>query len=775
MPWLPCARLALRFSRNLAFSRRPKLLIFWAILASSFANNPGAICRGQVDPQPLSTPLSVDAIFHDHFFASKGSRATWQNQGHNYEILAPDEQGNDSITQFSVDGSSEPKVVLQGNDLVPQGESQPLRIDSYQYSPDRSKLLIFTGSQRVWRLRTRGDYWVLDLHSKKLVRLGAEFPDSTLMFAKFAPDGQSVAYVHNRDIYWESLVDGTIQRLTTAESETVSNGTFDWVYEEEFALRDGFQFNASGDRIAYWQIDCSEVGLFPLLNNTKQLYPTPQWIPYPKVGTTNPSARIGVVTLATQEKKWLAVPGDSRENYIHAMDWISDSNQLVVKQLNRLQNTCHHYVINIDQQEVHPVHTETTDTWIEPDTSFNWCEEGKSLFYLCEMDGWNRLCLLDLSNGHSKPISTGDFDVIQLSHFDESTQDIYFIASPDNATQRYLFRCNLLDNSTSQVTPTAELGTHRYQFSADGKYAIHVFSAANKPPVTQIIQLADHKVIRVLEENFELKDKVASSQLPPFDFIKIRTSDSVEMDAWMITPPDCDRNKKYPLIIHVYGEPAGTTVTDSWGGDRALWHRYLASLGYVVVSIDNRGTPAPKGTLWRKSVYRQIGTLASMDQAAALQQLLLQFPFIDSERVGIWGWSGGGSMTLNALFRYPGLYSAGVSIAPVPNQLYYDTIYQERFMGLPADNAEGYQQGSPITHAKNLEGELLLIHGTGDDNCHYQTMELLINELIRLNKRFKMFAYPNRSHDISEGENTTRHLYQMITNHFLTNVAPGAR
>lgn len=775
MPWLSHAPMASRVCRNLAFSRRPTLLIFWAFFAASCVNVPGSICLGQADPQVPPTPLSVDTIFQDHFFASKGSRATWQNQGHHYEILAPDDQGNDTITQFSVDGSSEPQVVLQGNDIIPQGETQPLKIDSYQYSPDRSKLLIFTRSQRVWRLRTRGDYWVLDLRSKALVRLGAEFPDSTLMFAKFAPDGQSVAYVQNRDLYWESLVDGTVRRLTTAESETVCNGTFDWVYEEEFALRDGFQFNASGDRIAFWQIDSSAVGLFPLLNNTQQLYPAPQWIAYPKVGTTNPSARIGVVNLATQEQKWLAIPGDSRENYIHAMEWISDTNRLVVKQLNRLQNTCHHYVLEIDQQEVYPVFTETTDTWIEPDTSFHWCELGKSLFYLCEMEGWNRLCVLDLTTGQSKRIPTGDFDVIQLSHFDESTHSVYFIASPHNATQRYLYRCNLQDNSTSQVTPVSELGTHNYQFSVDGQFAIHVFSAANQPPVTQIIRLADHKIVRVLEENLQLREKVAASQLPPFDFVKIKANDSLEMDAWMITPPQFDHNKKYPLIVHVYGEPAGTTVNDSWGGDRGLWHRYMASLGYVVVSIDNRGTPAPKGTQWRKCVYRQIGTLASQDQAAALQQLLKQFPFIDAERVGIWGWSGGGSMTLNALFRYPELYHAGVSIAPVPNQLYYDTIYQERYMGLPADNAEGYQQGSPITHAKNLQGELLLVHGTGDDNCHYQTMELLINELIRLNKRFTMFAYPNRSHAISEGENTTRHLYQMITNHFLTNVVPGAR
>jgi dipeptidyl-peptidase-4 len=305
--------------------------------------------------------------------------------------------------------------------------------------------------------------------------------------------------------------------------------------------------------------------------------------------------------------------------------------------------------------------------------------------------------------------------------------------------------------------------------------ALVTSSQVGSPPTTEVVRLSDHATQFVAEPNSRLRDQLKLAQLPPSEFFRVDIGEGVELDAWCILPPDLDPSKKYPLIVYVYGEPAGQTVVDKWGGDQMLWHKMLAQQGYVVMSFDNRGTPAPRGRQWRKSVYRQIGILASADQAAAVKSVLKERPYLDPDRVGVWGWSGGGSMTLNALFRYPEIYQAGVAIAPVPNQLYYDTIYQERYMGLPSDNEEGYRLGSPITFANKLEGELLLIHGTGDDNCHYQTTELLINELIKHNKTFSMFAYPNRSHAIREGENTTRHLYQMITNHFLRTLPPGPK
>ena len=365
------------------------------------------------------------------------------------------------------------------------------------------------------------------------------------------------------------------------------------------------------------------------------------------------------------------------------------------------------------------------------------------------------------------PVTHGKFDVMEVLGIDENEQLVYFDASPDNATQKYLYRVNLDGSGLMRVTPTNQIGTHRYVLSPDRKRALVTVSRFAEPPRTDVVRLTDHSVEFVVDANDLVKRKVAELRLPEHEFLRVDIGHGVELDAWSIRPPNFDPQKKYPLIVFVYGEPAGQTVLDQWGGDRTLWHHLLAQEGYVVMSFDNRGTPSPRGREWRKSVYRQIGILASADQAAAVKSVLASRPYLDASRVGIWGWSGGGSMTLNMLFRYPEIYAAGVSVAPVPNQLYYDTIYQERYMGLPTDNAEGYRLGSPLTFAHQLKGDLLLIHGTGDDNCHYQTTELLINELIKHNKSFSMFAYPNRTHAIREGENTTRHLYQMITSHFL--------
>ena len=282
-----------------------------------------------------------------------------------------------------------------------------------------------------------------------------------------------------------------------------------------------------------------------------------------------------------------------------------------------------------------------------------------------------------------------------------------------------------------------------------------------------------HETVRTLAENKTLKGKIDAIKKGRSEFFRVDIGDGIALDGWCMFPPDFDSTAKYPLLVHVYGEPAGQTVLDRWGGGNHLWHEMLAQNGYIVMSFDNRGTPAPRGRAWRKSVYHQIGVLAPKDQAAAVKEVLRKRPYIDPERIGIWGWSGGGSMSLNAIFKFPDLYKTAIAVAPVSNQRYYDTIYQERYMGLPGDNVDGFTQGSPINFAHQLKGNLLVIHGTGDDNCHYQATEALINELIRHNKPFTMMAYPNRSHAISEGRNTTLHLRELMTRYLKENLPPG--
>jgi dipeptidyl-peptidase 4 len=395
--------------------------------------------------------------------------------------------------------------------------------------------------------------------------------------------------------------------------------------------------------------------------------------------------------------------------------------------------------------------------------------------WLSERDGWRHIYKVGLPKGNPTLITPGDLDVIQIAGTDRKSAQVYFTASPDNATQKYLYRVGLDGQGRERVTPKDQPGTHDYEVSPDGRWAVHHFSTANTPPIVEMIRLPSHERVKLFTDNERLRKKLAELEPVKTEFFKVDIGNGVVLDGWCMLPPHFDSRTKYPLLVHVYGEPAGQTVLDRWSGGNQIWHRMLAEQGYVVMSFDNRGTPAPKGRAWRKTVFHKIGILAPQEQAAAVKAVLKERPYLDPERVGVWGWSGGGSMSLNAIFKYPDLYQTAISIAPVANQRLYDTIYQERYMGLPGDNVDGFIQGSPITFAHQLKGNLLIIHGTGDDNCHYQGTESLINELIRHDKPFTMMAYPNRSHSISEGENTTLHLRQLMTRYLKEKLPPGSR
>lgn len=729
----------------------------------------------QTATRPHDTALTIDSIFNSPGFRAESFVGQWQSDSRGFERVQRDAStGYSSIVRIDLANPTVEQVLVSHEMLTPSGADRPLDIDSYQWSHDKTKLLVFTNTQRVWRYNTRGDYWVLDMESKSLTKLGGEANASSLMFAKFSPDASRVAYVYQNDLYMQDSSGGSVTRLTETGSPTKINGTFDWAYEEEFSIRDGFRFSPDGQRIAFWEIDASGIQLFPLVDNTSTLYPQIQNIPYPKVGTINPAARIGVIDLASQATTWVPIPGDERDNYLPRMEWV-DETALVIQQLNRLQNRLVVYLADVTRAHVDVVLTEQDAAWIDVQDTLHWLADRAQFAWLSERDGWQHLYLVSVDDQSIRQVTAGEFDVVEIAGIDQEARWIYFYASPSNPTQLYLYRVHFDGSQLQRVTAADRVGTHRYVLSPDRQLALVTSSQFSSPPITEVVRLSDHETQVVVEANARLHGQLEDMQLPPREFFRVDIGDGIELDAWCILPPDLDPTRKYPLLVYVYGEPAGQTVVDRWGGDTLLWHSLLARQGYVVMSFDNRGTPAPRGREWRKSVYRQIGILASADQAAAVTSVLRERPYLDSQRVGVWGWSGGGSMTLNALFRYPEIYAAGVSVAPVPNQLYYDTIYQERYMGLPDDNKEGYRLGSPITFADGLAGELLLIHGTGDDNCHYQTTELLINALIKHNKQFSMFAYPNRTHAIREGENTTRHLYQMITNHFLRTLPPGPR
>lgn len=725
-------------------------------------------------PAPPATPsLTVDRIFSTSDFSARSFGARWSRDENAY-LTVPNKAGGAKgaalLRHDAATGREE--VLLSAAELIPPGSSDPLSLEGYEANADFSRLLIYTNSRRVWRRNTRGDYWILDRPARTLRKLGGDAPASSLMFAKLSPDGRQAAYVRDGDLYLEDLQEGAIRRLTRSEDPRIVHGTSDWVYEEEFDLRDGFAWSPDGTRLAFWQIDARDVPLFPLADTAGKLYPKITWIGYPKVGQNNPSARIGVLDVATGSARWLRIPGDPREHYLPRMCWTPDSARLLVQQFNRRQNTNRVFRCEAATAEADEILVEKDEAWVDVQEDPLWLPGGRSFTWISERDGWRRLYVASLTGEAAVAATPGGVDVIRLLDVDGAGEWIYYLAAPEEPTRRYLYRSRVDGSRTERLTPPGSPGTHEYALSPDGRWAFHTFSSFDSPPITELVELPSHRRVKTLADNAALRDKIDALGLPPTEAFRVDIGGGVLLDGWCVKPAKLDAARKHPLLVHVYGEPAGQTVVDRWGGSQALWHRMLAQRGYVVMSFDNRGTPAPRGRDWRKSVYKRIGILAPQEQAAAVRKVLEERSYLDPARVGAWGWSGGGSMSLNAIFRYPDLYRAAVAIASVPDQRGYDTIYQERYMGLLSDNAEGYREGSPITHAGKLRGDLLLIHGTGDDNCHYATFELLIDELIRHNKQFDMFAYPNRSHSISEGANTTRHLWELITRFLLEKLPP---
>jgi dipeptidyl-peptidase-4 len=726
----------------------------------------------------------------EEFEAKTFGPARWLEGGASYTTVEPSTgiAGGKDIVRY-VTATGERSVLVAASQLIPAGAKTPLAIEDYSWSTDMSRLLVYTNSKRVWRQNTRGDYWVLDRKTGVLRKLGGDAPASSLMFAKFSPDGSKAAYVRGNNIYVEDLVSGSILQLTHDGSDTTINGTSDWVYEEELFLRDGFRWSPDSKRIAYWQFDTRGVGIFPLIYNLsapKEIvtgfsypglgrYPSRLDIPYPITGTQNSAVRVGVVNASGGDTRWLNVSGDSRDNYIARMEWAGNANELVVEQINRLQSASEALLANADTGEVRGIFHDQDAAWVDCMYDLQWVREGSQLLWLSERDGWRHAYGIPRDGSQPTLITRGAFDVISIDGVDEKGGFLYFIASPENATQRYLYRTRLDGSGDSErLSPAGASGTHAYDISPDGRWGFHTFSNVDTSPITDLVELPSHKSTRMLVDNTALRATAAPLiAATPLDFFRLDIGDGVTVDGWMMKPPHFDVAKKYPVLVFVYGEPAAQTVVDEWGAWQFLFNRAVAREGYVVVSFDNRGTPAPKGRAWRKVVYGAIHPVVVKDQTAAIQALLRKEAYLDGSRVALWGWSGGGSSTLNLMFRSPDVYKVGMAVAPVPDLRLYDTIYQERYMGLPLQNVEGYRNSSAINFAEGLKGHLLIVHGSGDDNVHYAGTELLINRLIELDKPFEFMEYPNRTHAINEGNGTTLHLYSLLLRYLEEHIPPG--
>jgi dipeptidyl-peptidase-4 len=744
-------------------------------------------------PIACAQSLAVADLLRREFvakdFATKSfGPARWLEDGKSYvTVEASTKKSARDLVRYDA-ASTQREVLVSASQLTPQGAEKPLDIDDYAWSTDMNHVLIFTNSRRVWRENTCGDYWVLDRKSNSLKKIGNGGPPSSLMFAKFSPDASKVAYVRFNNLFIEDLDRGVVTQLTTDGSEKIINGTSDWVYEEEFSVRDAFRWSPDGKRIAYWQFDTSNVKSYPLVYDVGPssklltgipypdpgVYPTVRQYPYPQPGSPNSSVRIGVIPAIGGETRWMQVPGDPSDNYITRVEWASDSDTLVLQHLNRLQNTNDVLLADARTGTVQNVHQEKDTTWVDVVEDMKWLHGGKDFLWVSEQDGWRHVYLISRDGKQMRPITPGAFDVIEVVGVDPKEEWLYYMASPENATQRYLYRTRIDGKGKPErLTPTNEPGSHGYHVSPDLQWAIHTYSTIDTPPVIDLVHLPDGKQQRVFEDNAKVRASVKDLTSQPTEFVHVDAGDNVTLDGWVMKPKDFDPAKKYPVLVYIYGEPAAQTVVDRWDGFNGIFHRILNQDGYVVVSFDNRGTPAPKGAAWRKVIYGSVGVLSSKEQAVALQALEKTHPYIDSDRVAVWGRSGGGSNTLNLMFRHPEIYKVGMSVAPVPDQRLYDSIYQERYMGLPQQNADGYKSSSAVNFAEGLQGHLLLVHGSGDDNVHYQGSELLVNRLIELGKPFDFMTYPGRTHSISEGQGTAYHLYSLLARYLEEHLPPG--
>jgi dipeptidyl-peptidase 4 len=689
------------------------------------------------------------------------------------------------------------EVVLTPEQLTPTGEKAPLEIKSFIFSSDFKKLMIYTNSKKVWRFETRGDYWVYDFSKSSLSKLGKSLPASSLMFAKFSPDATRAAYVCGHNIYAEDLSTHIIQPLTRNGSRKLINGTFDWVYEEEFFCRDGFRWSPDGKAIAFWQINDSSTRDYYMLNTTDSVYSRVIPVEYPVTGQMPSPFKIGVVQVKEKitgkaqwnrndeigwgKVRWMEIPNDPRYgNYLPRMDWAANSEELIVQRLNRSQNESDILICNASTGEVRLIYHEKDKAWIDFVPMFDidfkmgewdWLNKGTEFLWQSDKDGWNHVYRIRRDGKKAMLVTPGNYDVIRISLIDEKNNLLYFIASPENATEEYLYRCPLDGTGRAErVTPANYNGTNKYELSPNGKFAGHHFSNYYTPDAFEWISMPEHQSLNGFKPMKEISraDSIASN----ISFFTIKTAEGVTMDGWMQKPIPFDPAKKYPVLFYVYTEPGEATVKNAYGVTSTILPTdWLAKDGYIYISVDNRGTPAPKGAVWRKAIYRKIGQLNISDQAQAATEIL-KWPFIDTSRIAVWGWSSGGSATLNLLFQYPEIYKTGIAVAALTDMETYDNVYQERYMGNPLETKADYEKGSPLSYVSGLRGNLLFIHGSGDDNVHFNNAEKLLNELIRQDKTFQFMEYPNRTHNIDEGAGTSEHLLHLIKN-YLREHCPG--
>ena len=697
---------------------------------------------------PPETEARLTSIFEARDFDARSFQATWLPDGTGYTTLEA-QSGTSARELIRYDAASGDRTVLASlPNLTPSGASEPLSISGYQFAPDGSWVL----------LQTDGDgFWMFDVATSTLKQVEAGGGNT------ISPDGGRILFTRDGDLHVHDLPAGQTTRLTWTTAESVSNGRAVW--------------SPDSNRIAFVQSDASGVRMRSMLVPTDPSYPALRQVRFARVGGTIAKLRVGVVDAQGREVRWISIPSPNEGFYLGQVSWAENSEELLVEQFSRFRDERDFFVANVVTGEVDRMYHESDPAWVVASYRLNagleWIRGGDLFLFLTEKDGWRHAYVYSRDGHEERLLTPGASDVMERGPVDHGNGWSYFFASPHNATQRYLYRVRLDGaEGPERVTPEDQPGTHSYDFAPDLRWAFHTYSNFDTPPVTALISLPDHHIVRVLEDNADVRRQAEATTTHPTEFLQLDIGDGVVMDAWMIKPRDFDPSRKYPLFIYVYGEPHAQTVLDRWS-TRNNYHRAIADLGYLVVSIENQGTPAPKGAEWRRAPFPTIGVQSTEEHAAGVLELGRELPYVDLSRVGIWGWSGGGSNTLNSLFRRPDVYHVGIAVVPKPQPHLYNAWFQEIYMETGETNPEGYRVSAPINYAEGLEGDLLIIHGTGETNTHLEIVEGLVDRLVELGKTFDYTAYPNRNHGLSEGSGTVLHVRKLMVRYLLDHLPPG--
>lgn len=638
---------------------------------------------------------------------------------------------------------------------------EAIELGEYVFSPDETQVLFLTESEPIYRHSARHVAYLFNTKTQTTQRIFDGEPVENLYFS---PNGARVGFTHGNNLFVQDAATGKVSLLTTdGKAGSIINGSTDWVYEEEFGFPEGYYFSPDGNRVAYYRFDESEVPLFTM-NYYTGLYPEPYTFKYPKAGERNSAVQLFVHDLQKGTRVQVQVPADP-EQYFPAVRWTPSGDQLAVLRMNRHQNQLEVLLADPATGATRPLLTESSDTYIELMgnvterlTNLQFLSDGKHFVYLSESSGYAHLYRYDMSGKLLNAITAGAWDVTSLYGIDEASGTVYYQSAEAGPLERHVYAVGLDGKKKQLLTPGA--GTHDAEFSSGYRYFVHTHSSAQTPPIIRLRE-ASGREIRTLETNESLQERLTKYSYAAPSFFKVMGPSGDSLNAWMMRPPDFTAQRRYPVLMYVYGGPGSQTVTNSWAlGGQAQWAQVLASKGYIVVSVDGRGTGA-RGVKFKKCTYRQLGKYEVEDQIAAAKYLAT-LPYVDGARIGIWGWSYGGYMTLNCLMKGAQVFKTGIAVAPVTNWRFYDTIYTERYQRTPQENPEGYDENSPITHVSKLEDNFLLVHGTGDDNVHYQNSLMLVEALVQANKQFEVFFYPNKNHGIYGG-NTRYHLYTQLT------------